>query len=298
MKHHYSLIIFATVCISSVFGQTSNASNICDPHETIIYETNSQHTPGDLSRDSITYLLEQARLKQPVAYEILAECYRYGNGIGKSLCCAIECYNNAGLSSTNIMRYAYEENPQDELGLLNHIMEGMMAKELPSEEIIAIMSSLQEPKPQWCLFLDSIFKSPEANRKDYIWSSIVSDNATADEIFVGCVMIELQEPDFLKSRMITLGENKELFEKFCKKIPSLYNELAASAWLKYKENQVENQEYCIYALDLMHKADCNGFLSFSNMNEVLSYCEENEITDNFPFSEEDLSRFKILCIRN
>lgn len=74
--------------------------------------------------DSIPYLVEHARWKEKWAFEALAECYRYGRGgVDKSMFNAIICYEEAGKSASDIAEDAYKNNPTDELGLLNHLME-------------------------------------------------------------------------------------------------------------------------------------------------------------------------------
>ena len=79
--------------------------------------------------DSIPYLVEHAKWIEPWAFEALAECYRYGKGgVEKSMFNAIMCYEEAGKSATEIAEAAYECDPTDELGLLNHLMNGLAKK--------------------------------------------------------------------------------------------------------------------------------------------------------------------------
>lgn len=88
-----------------------------------IYEYNSNWL------DSIPYLVEHARWTEPWAYKSLAECYRYGRGgIEKSMFNAIMSYENAGMSATKVAEEAFESDPSDELGLINHLMEGLSKK--------------------------------------------------------------------------------------------------------------------------------------------------------------------------
>lgn len=90
--------------------------------------------------DSIPYLVEHARWKEPWAYEALAECYRYGKGgVEKSMFNAIMCYEEAGMSASEIAEAAYESDPTDEFGLIDHLMEGLDKKCISEEDAILLI---------------------------------------------------------------------------------------------------------------------------------------------------------------
>lgn len=135
--------------------------------------------------DSIPYLVEHARWKEPWAFEALAECYRYGKGgVDKSILNAIMYYEEAGKSSSEIAQEAYESNSNDEFGLIDHLMEGLDKKRISEEDAILLIDGLSVPKPDWIVFLREILGQKHEDRKDFIYSRLTPDSSS-DEFLIG-----------------------------------------------------------------------------------------------------------------
>lgn len=246
--------------------------------------------------DSIPYLVEHARWKEPWAYEALAECYRYGKGgVDKSMFNAIMCYEEAGKSATEIAEAAYECDPTDEFGLLNHLMEGLDKKRIPEEDAIGLINGTITPKPGWMAFLADILRQEHDAREEYIKSQLTPD-ANSDEFLVGFACLAMEDNQIFDKTVINVSDdNMRKVRIFGEKLPPVYDVIADKMWRRYDENIEEKEKYLSAALYCMFHADQMGFLSKYNMTRVLTFCEENGIDERIPFSNEDLARFDAIC---
>lgn len=248
--------------------------------------------------DSIPYLVEHARWKEPWAYEALAECYRYGKGgIDKSMFNAIMCYEEAGESASDIADAAYDSNPMDEFGLLNHLMNGLDKKRISEEDAILLIDGSSVPKPDWIVFLREILRQKHEDRKDFIYSRLTLDSSS-DEFLIGFACLSMDDSNIFDNTFINDPDDyMRKIRKFCDKLPPIYDVIAEKMWRKYEEGTKDRDRYLSAALECMYKADQMGFLSKHNMSKVLTFSKENGSDERIPFSEEDLARFDAICQR-
>ncbi len=246
--------------------------------------------------DSIPYLVEHARWKEPWAYEALAECYRYGKGgIEKSMFNAIMCYEEAGESASDIADAAYESNPMDEFGLLNHLMNGLDKKSISEKDAIRLINGVTTPKLGWMVFLADILRHEHDAREEYIKSRLTPDS-NSDEFLVGFACLAMEDNHIFDKTVINVSDDyMRKVRIFGEKLPPIYDVIADKMWRRYDENSEEKEKYLSAALDCMFHADQMGFLSKYNMTRVLTFCEENGIDERIPFSDEDLARFDAIC---
>lgn len=247
--------------------------------------------------DSVRYFVEHARWKESWAYEALAEIYRYGkHGVDKSLFNAIMCYEEAGMSVAKIAEAAYDSDHYDELGLINHLMEGMDKKHLTDADIISEIESMPYPAPEWASFLLEILRHDPDCRKDFIEPRLTAET-TPDELLIGFACLAMTESDSFEKRIVGTGENyMENVRAYGEKLPMLYNVAATRIWRKYCQED-DNNEHIANALECMCRADRAGFLSTINMRRILDYCEQHGKDNNLLFSEEELVRFEKICQR-
>lgn len=252
---------------------------------------------GDVGlADSVAYYVEHARWKEPWAYRALAECYRYGKGgVGKCLFNAIAYYDEADVSAAEFAVMAYDSDQSDELGLLNHLMDGLDRKRLTEEAVVSTIGGMTAPKPLWAMFLNEILSRPHAERKSFIESSL-SVESDCDVMLVGfsymsMVGVDLFEKMFLGTsdeclrRMMVIGE----------RLPSLCDILGNELWIRYEQQSPDSERFLEMALMCMEKADRFGFLSRGNMGRVLAYSKKRGRDGRMPFSEDDLERFARIC---
>lgn len=71
--------------------------------------------------------------------------------------------------------------------------------------------------------------------------------------------------------------------------------IAEKIWRRYDENIENKDKYLSVAFECMSHADQARFLSRQNMTRVLTFCEENGIDERIPFTDEDLTRFDVIC---
>lgn len=246
--------------------------------------------------DSIPYLVEHARWKEPWAYKALAECYRYGKGgMDKSMFNAIMCYEEAGESASDIADTAYDSNPMDEFGLLNHLMNGLDKKRISEEDAIRLINGVTTPKSSWMVFLADILRQEHDAREEYIKSRLTPDS-NSDEFLVGFACLAMDDNHIFDKAVINVSDDyMRKVRIFGEKLPPIYDVLADKMWRRYDENSEEKEKYLSAAFDCMFHADQMGFLSKYNMTRVLTFCEENGIDERIPFSDENLARFDAIC---
>lgn len=248
--------------------------------------------------DSIPYLVEHARWKEPWAFDALAECYRYGKGgVDKSLFNAIMCYEEAGKSAFKIAEDAYESDPTDELGMLNHLMEELEKKRISEEDVIGFIDGLTAPKPDWIVFLREILGQKPDVRKEFIYSRLTPDSS-CDEYIIGFVCLAMDEKHFFDNTYVNpTDDSMGKIRIICEKLPPIYDVVAGKMWIRYGEDSEDKEKYLSAALECMFRADQAGFLSKRNMRRVLAFCEENGVDDRMPFSDEDLARFNAISLK-
>lgn len=246
--------------------------------------------------DSIPYLVEHAKWKEPWAYEALAECYRYGKGgLDKSIFNAIMCYEEAGKSATKIAEEAYESNPADEFGFLNHLMEGLDKKRISEEDVIRLIDGLTIPKSNWIVLLREILGQKSDNRSRFIYSRLTPGSGS-DEFLIGFACLAMDDSHVFDKTFVNVSDgNMRKIRTFCEKLPPIYDVIAEKMWRRYDENTGDKDKYLAAALECMFHADQAGFLSKHNMVKVLTFCEVNGIDSRMLFSDEDLARFDAIC---
>lgn len=278
--------------LSNIDTGESFEVSVPDGLKTSIQEYNSNWL------DSIPYLVEHAKWKEPWAFETLAECYRYGKGgVDKSMFNAIMCYEEAGKSATEFAEAAYECDPTDEFGLLNHLMNGLDKKRISEEDAIRLINGVTPPKPRWMVFLAEILRHEHDAREEYIKSRLTTDS-NSDEFLVGFACLAMDDNHIFDKTFINVSDDYlRRIRLFGEKLPPIYDVIADKMWRKYDESIEDKEKFLSAALDCMFHADKMGFLSKHNMSKVLTFCEENGIDERIPFSEEDLARFDAICQR-
>lgn len=248
--------------------------------------------------DSIPYLVEHAKWKEPWAFEALAECYRYGKGgVEKSMFNAIMCYEEAGKSATEIAEAAYECDPTDEFGLLNHLMNELDKQRISEEDAIRLINGVITPKAGWMVFLADIIRHEHDAREEYIKSRLTPDS-NSDEFLVGFACLAMDDNHIFDKTFINVSDDyMRRIRLFGEKLPPIYDVIADKMWRRYDENIEDKEKFLSAALDCMFHADKMGFLSRHNMYKVLTFSKENGIDERIPFSEEDLARFDAICQR-
>lgn len=246
--------------------------------------------------DSIPYLVEHAKWKESWAFEALADCYRYGKGgVDKSMFNAIMCYEEAGKSARDMADEAYENDPTDEFGLLNHLMEGLDKKQLSEEDTRLLIDGLTTQKPDWIVFLRDILGQKIEARKEFIFSRLKPDSSS-DEFLIGFACLAMDDRHIFDKTFVNVSDGYMRKVRIIgKKLPPIFDVIAEKLWRKYEENTEDKGKYLSAALECMYHADKGGFLSKHNMTAILTFCEKNGIDDRIPFSEEDLARFDAIC---
>lgn len=246
--------------------------------------------------DSIPYLIEHARWHEPWAYEALAECYRYGKGgIEKSIFNAIICYEIGGFSPSEIAKAAYEANPSDELGLLDHLMDLIDKRKISDAEAISLIDSISAPMPKWLNLIKTLLTMDPDNRNAFIEAS-VSPEMSSDELLICYCFQNLRGNDSsLNPNDIITDEQVQKFKLFGDSMPALYDLFGQKLWRLHLRDAENSDKYLDLAFESMFEADKVGFLSKTNMGHILSYYNKHGKERLSMFSEEDFDRFNQLC---
>lgn len=245
--------------------------------------------------DSIPYLMDHVRNKEPWAYENLARCYRYGIGVEKCLTNAMIFYDESDLRARDIAEEAYANDSTDELGFMTHLIGGLGKGKITIEEGLALIEAYPDPKPNWMVKMKTIFDNRNVEDfEGFIKSSIDWDNYTGDEVLasVACLMILRPETPTLTSRP-TKPEFMERLIMVAEKIPRLYMIAGDKYWNLY-EDCPTNEQAKKNAFELFHKAYLYGLLDMGKAIAVLDYRDENPLYEGFPFSMEELAHLDSL----
>ena len=199
------------------------------------------------------------------------------------------------MSADEVAETAYDSDPSDELGILNHLMEGLNKHRLTDTEVISAIDSMSSPVPMWASLLKEILQQPLDCRKNFIESRFTVDT-TSDEFLIGFGCLAMIESDAFDKKFVGFREDyMQNIRVFGEKLPPLYDVAGTKLWRKYYREEANNKEYLVNALECMYLADQAGFLSKDNMTKILTYCEKHGKDDKIPFSDEDLARFDKIC---
>lgn len=240
--------------------------------------------------DSIPYLMEHVKKKESWAYENLARCYRYGIGVEKCITNAMIYYDESDLRAMDVAEKAYANDPTDELGFMNHLMENLYKKKMTIDEALALVEEYPNPKPSWMIKMKTIVDNRNVDDLEgYIKSTIDWDTFTGDDILasVACLMILRPETPSFTSRPPKPEYMRQLILA-AQKLPVLYY-IGGDKYLDVYEACPADEQALKNAFELYHKAYLNGFLSIRGAIAVLDYRDDNTLYEGFPFSQEELS---------
>lgn len=275
---------FAQKQLTIVNEDTGESFEVTVPEGLKIYQYN------DNWLDSIPYLMEHVRNKEPWAYENLARCYRYGIGVEKCLTNAMIFYDESDLRAVDIAEEAYANDPTDELGFMNHLMEALSKKEITIEEGLTLIEEYPNPKPSWMVKMKTIINDRNVeDLEGYIKSTIDWENITGDEILasVACLMILRPDTPSVTSRP-PKPEYMQHLILVAEKIPMLYMKTGDRYWELY-EDCPTNEQAMKSAFELYHNAYLYGLLDMGGAIAVLDYRDANPLYECFPFSQEELT---------
>lgn len=250
--------------------------------------------------DSVAYLQEHAKWKEPWALRALADCYRYGKGgVDKSVFNALMYYKEAGKADDTPLKKTYSDNPYDELEFMDKLMESLVNDRISEDEALSALSKPEAPQAPWARLLREILKRDKDHRKEYI-ESVITPDSTGDEFVIGIVFISMYDSKLLDNTFIGFSDYQLRNARIVgDKLLAIYDLLGEEMWGEYIrcEDKENKDKYLRTALEYLQRADQHGFLSRYNMIRILAYCEDNGIDILPPFSKDDLRRFEVIYER-
>lgn len=240
--------------------------------------------------DSIPYLMEQVRNREPWAYENLARCYRYGIGVEKCIINALRYYDKAGIDEMELAEKAYEADPADELGFMNHLMENLDKKRMTVEDAMTQIENYPNSKPRWLKLMKTILDNRDVEDLDgYVQSTIDWDTVTGDELVASVACIEILKPNSISLwSKPSSPELMKILSLAANKIPMLYD-IVGDRYLELYKDCPSYEEAMKNAFEMYHKAYQYGLLEMIGAIAVLDYRDENMLYEGFPFTQEELA---------
>lgn len=269
--------------------ETGESFEVTIPDNLKIYEYNVNWL------DSIPYLLEHARNKEPWAFEALGECYRYGKGVEKSITNAMIYYDESNINTRDVVKEIYDSDPFDELGFMNHLMEELDKKRITIEEAVSLIDSYPAPLPKWAVRIKRIFENKDLdNPEGYIKSLVDVDNDSADELVASLACLKILKPDTPSiTSLPPTPENMRNLTLGAKKLPILFN-IAGDKYLIFLEDYPNKEQALKNAFELYHKAYLYGLLQPRGAVEILDYRDDNQLYEGFPFTKEEMKQLDSL----
>lgn len=296
MNRLYSLIIIAVAIFSTAYAQTQL---------TVICEDTGESFEGTIPDglkisqyngnwlDSIPYLLENVRNKEPWACNALAECYRYGKGVDKSITNAIIYYDECNVRARGLAEKAYESDPTDELGFMNYLMEELDKMRITIGEAISLIDNYPAPLPKWAVRMKTIFDNQNVdNLEGHIKSLVDFDNDSADELVASLACIKILRPE--TPTITALPPSPEVMRNIAlaaKKIPMLFSIAADKYWSLYEDCSNDEQSMK-NAFELYHKAYLHGLLQPRGAVEILDYRDNDKLYAGFSFTKEEMDNLE------
>ena len=246
---------YAQKQLTIVNEETVESFEVAVPEGLKIYQYNENWL------DSIPYLLEHARNRETWAYENLARCYSYGIGVEKCIINAMIYYDKSGIDEMELAEKAYEVDPTDELGFMNHVMESLDKKEITFEDAIDLIEKVPNPKPSWMVRIKTIFDNSNVeDLEGYIKFSIDLSKVSGDEpvTALSCLLILRPNTPSIMSRP-SLPEFMDRLSLVAEKIPMLYAVAGDKDWKLY-EDCPHNERVFKSAFEMYHNAYLHGLL--------------------------------------
>lgn len=247
----------------------------------------------DSVTDSIGYWMECARADERWAFEKLAECYRYGKGgMDQSVFNTLVCYHKADKKVKRIFDEAYQNNPLEEFGLINHLMNGLLTNAISREDAVGELKGFPQPLPKSIALMRRLLE--DAERQELSTDSILltfDDNTTTDEYLVAfglCLVFENKYESI--DDLPDTPEATRVLEMMAEKIPIANNMLGSRYLNRYLSDKSLHKEYLERAFECFYKADRYGLLREKEAVRLLEYKVEINIDSLSPFSPKDIAR--------
>ncbi|MDE6512089.1 MAG: hypothetical protein K2L00_08390 [Muribaculaceae bacterium] len=235
--------------------------------------------------DSIADIIQEMKNGDRSRTKSLAEAYRYGRGVEKSMLNAMICYQMAEVDFESMIKKTYEENPDDEFASMFTLMN--MYDRHYKEDAGMLLSEISDPVPAWATMMRKILDYKGDDINGYILS-LVGPESSGDECFVafGCILSNNKTSNDSKPML-------ELANALAGKVPYFYNMTAQIKLDEYKGNPARKRLLTEVLMDYK-KANDAGFLSPRSARRILENDFRKSIDVTAVFSPEELEQLKRL----
>ena len=235
--------------------------------------------------DSISDIIQEMKNGDRSRTKSLAEAYRYGRGVEKSMLNAMICYQMAEVDFESMVKKTYEENPDDEFACMFTLMN--MYDRHYKEDAGMLLSEISDPVPAWATMMRKILDYKGDDINGYILS-LVGPDSSGDECFVafGCILSNNKTSNVSKSML-------ELADALAGKVPYFYNMTAQIKLDEYKGNPARKRLLTEALMDY-RKANDAGFLSPRSARRILENDFRKSVDVTAVFSPEELEQLKRL----
>lgn len=236
--------------------------------------------------DSIADIIQEMKNGDRSRTKSLAEAYRYGIGVEKSMLNAMICYQMADVDFVSEARNTYEDNPHDEFAKLFKLLN--MYDRHYVEEINELLSDTPDPAPAWAMMMRKILDYKGDDIDGYILS-LIGPDSTTDECFLafGCFISNNKESDDIEPL-------NDLLSILSHKVPFFYNRTGQMKLEEYERVPDSRKGLLTEALMDFKKANDEGFLTPRHARRIFEDDIQSILDLESIFTPEELEQLRRL----
>lgn len=283
------IVALASIVILPISAKETATVSVPEPETCCEMKMSDSLCSEHCKSADVAILVSQARRGERTAYETLARMNRYGEGgVEKNLFNAIGFYMLAGKDVDELFAMQYNEDPNDELGLMFHLIDRLDCK--GEESTRNMLDSLTSCSYPWVEELKWVIDNGKKNNFKELVAERVRNSRTPDEAMIDAIGYTVlnstspnkEEEDFL---MAKVAENVQFFN----------NVLGDDELYRYFVDEENNKECLHTAIACFRKAFDKGMLTPKNASKLMSKYMEERVDLKEIFNDRELEDLRQLA---
>ncbi|MDE7349913.1 MAG: hypothetical protein K2N25_02510 [Muribaculaceae bacterium] len=242
-------------------------------------------TKGNVA-DSIPAIIEEVKNGDRSHMKTLAEAYRYGVGVEKSLINALICYDIDDVNVVEETRRTYAEDPNDEFSAAFILLD--IYDKRGAQKALEELKARNLPNEGWAAMMKKILSYSGDDISTFILS-LINKDTSVDERFIAfsCYIINNKDGD---EEQIAMTITNAMVEE----VPFFYNKTGEYKLREYLESPEGNDDKLRAGLLDFKKANDTGFLRPINARKIFKEEIQDRIDLTTIFSTEELEQLERL----